>query len=53
MVKPRGNQRNKTGPAKESTNDLKEKSTKIIKNVESVLGSLLGEDTIFIPCLQG
>lgn len=44
---------NKTGPAKESTNDLKEMSTKIIKNVESALGSLLGEDTIFIPCLQG
>lgn len=44
---------NKTGPSTESTNDLKEMSTKIIKNVESALGSLLGEDTIFIPCLQG
>jgi len=44
---------NKTGPSTESANDLKEMSTKIIKNVESALGSLLGEDTIFIPCLQG
>ena len=28
-------------------------STKTIENVERALGSLLGEDTIFIPCLLG